>query len=75
MVSKVDSKGRLYIPQSIRHRVGEEVYLVETPDGILIIPKPKDPVKELEELGKSLPEVSVEELKKEILKQALEELK
>ncbi|GAB6100925.1 hypothetical protein JCM16138_01480 [Thermococcus atlanticus] len=30
----MDSKGRLYIPKSMRDRVGKEVYLVETPDGI-----------------------------------------
>ncbi|MCD6559896.1 AbrB family transcriptional regulator [Thermococci archaeon] len=75
MISKVDSRGRLYIPKSMRSKVGSEVYLVETPNGILIIPKPEDPLKELEELGKSLPEVSPEKLKGEILKQALEELK
>lgn len=75
MISKVDSRGRLYIPKSMRSKVGDEVYLVETPNGILIIPKPRDPMKELEELGKSLPDVSPEKLKREILKQALEELK
>ena len=43
-------------------------------DGIIVIPKPKDPVKELEEIGKSLPDKPIEELKREILKQAMEEL-
>ncbi len=43
-------------------------------DGIIVIPKPKDPVKELEEIGKSLPDKPIEELKKEILKQAMKEL-
>ncbi|WP_456395259.1 AbrB/MazE/SpoVT family DNA-binding domain-containing protein [Thermococcus sp.] len=75
MISKMDSKGRLYIPRSMRERVGKEVYLVETPDGILIIPKPEDPLKELKEIGKSLPKVSLDELKRGILKQALEDLK
>ncbi|MDK2853331.1 MAG: hypothetical protein PWQ92_225 [Thermococcaceae archaeon] len=45
MISKIDSKGRVYIP-----------------------------IEELEKIGKSLPEKSIEELKREILKQALEEL-
>ncbi|WP_225807093.1 AbrB/MazE/SpoVT family DNA-binding domain-containing protein [Thermococcus bergensis] len=74
MISKIDSKGRVYIPKSMRKRIHGEVYLVETPEGILIIPKPENPIEELEKIGKSLPEKSIEELKREILKQALEEL-
>ena len=74
MTSKIDSKGRVYIPKSMRKKLTKDVYLVETPEGILIIPKPKDPIKELEQIGKKLPEKSIEELKKDIIKQALEEL-
>ncbi|USS40982.1 AbrB/MazE/SpoVT family DNA-binding domain-containing protein [Thermococcus aggregans] len=74
MISKIDSKGRVYIPKSMRKKLTKDVYLVETPEGILIIPKPKDPIKELEQIGKKLPEKSIEELKKDIIKQALEEL-
>ncbi len=74
MLARIDSKGRLYIPKKMREKLGSEVYLVEMRDRIIIIPKPKDPLKELEEIGRSLPEKSVEELKKEILRQAVEEM-
>lgn len=74
MLAKIDSKGRLYIPKKIRKKLGNEVYLVEMDDGIIVIPKPKDPLKELEEIGKSLPDKSIEELKKEILRLAMKEL-
>jgi len=74
MLARIDSKGRLYIPKKMREKLGNEVYLVEMDNGIIVIPKPKDPVKELEEIGKSLPDKPIEELKKEILKQAMEEL-
>ncbi|AEA46524.1 AbrB/MazE/SpoVT family DNA-binding domain-containing protein [Archaeoglobus veneficus] len=74
MLIKVDSRGRLYIPKKIRGKLGNEVYLVEMDDGIVIIPKPRDPVKELEEIGKSLPDKSIEELRKEITEQAMEEI-
>lgn len=74
MISKIDSKGRVYIPKGMRKKFTGDVYLVETPEGILIIPKPKDFIKELEQIGKKLPEKSIEELKKDIIKQALEEL-
>lgn len=74
MLAKIDSKGRLYIPKKIREKLGREVFLVEIDDGIFVIPKPKDPVKELEEIGKKLPDKPIEEIKKDILRQALEEL-
>jgi len=74
MLAKIDSKGRLYIPKKIREKLGNEVYLIEMDDGLIIIPKPKDPLKELEEIGKSLPDKPIEELRKEILKQAMEEI-
>ncbi|NJE30631.1 AbrB family transcriptional regulator [Thermococcus sp. 18S1] len=70
MLAKVDSKGRLYIPKELRKSLSQEVYLVRVEDGILIIPKPDDPIKELEELGKKLPNLTLEELKREIIKEA-----
>ncbi|AEK72796.1 hypothetical protein GQS_04475 [Thermococcus sp. 4557] len=70
MLAKVDSKGRLYLPKELRKDLPREVYLVRVEDGILIIPKPEDPLKELEELGKKLPALTLEELKREIIKEA-----
>ena len=55
MTSKIDSKGRVYIPKSMRKKLTRDVYLVETPEGILIIPKPKDPIKEPGTNWKKLP--------------------
>jgi len=71
---KVDERGRLYIPKSLRGKIGKEAYLVEVEDGILVIPKPEDPIKELEEIGKAIPDKPIDEIKKDILKQAMEEL-
>ncbi|AFL94762.1 hypothetical protein containing AbrB/MazE/MraZ-like domain [Thermococcus cleftensis] len=70
MLARVDSRGRLYLPKELRENLPREVYLVRVDDGILIVPKPDDPVKELEELGKGLPDVPIEELRREILKEA-----
>ncbi len=70
MLAKVDSKGRLYLPKELRKNLSQEVYLVRVEDCILIIPKPEDPLKELEELGKKLPNLTLEELKREIIKEA-----
>ena len=70
MLAKVDPKGRLYLPKELRKNLPKEVYLVRVDDGILIVPKPEDPLKELEELGKNLPNIAIEEIRMEILKEA-----
>ncbi|NJE09720.1 AbrB/MazE/SpoVT family DNA-binding domain-containing protein [Thermococcus sp. MAR1] len=70
MLAKVDPKGRLYLPKELRKNLPKEVYLVRVDDGILIVPKPEDPLKELEELGKNLPDIPIKEIRVEILKEA-----
>ena len=74
MWAKVDDRGRIYLPKPIREKIGKEVFVVEVKDGVLLIPKPVDPVKELEEIGKGLPDKPIKELKREIEKSAMEEL-
>ncbi|NJE06513.1 AbrB family transcriptional regulator [Thermococcus sp. M36] len=68
-MAKVDSKRRLYISKELRKSLPQEVYLIRVEDGILIIPKPDDSLKELEELGKRLPNLTLEELKREIIRE------
>lgn len=75
MMLKCDERGRIYLPKHIREKFGEEFYLVETKEGIHLIPIPANPVEDLEKIGKKLPEKSIKELKEDILKQAAEELK
>ncbi len=71
---KVDDRGRIYLPKPVREKIGKEVFVVEVRDGILLIPKPSDPVKELENIGKFLPDKSIKELRKEIETAAEEEI-
>lgn len=75
MMLKCDEKGRIYLPKHIREKLGKEFYLVETKEGIHLIPIPANPVEDLEKIGKKLPEKSIKELKEDILKQAMEELR
>jgi hypothetical protein len=73
MLSKVDEKGRLYLGKKRGKQLGKEVFIVELKSGILLIPKPEDPVKSLETLGASLPDVPMKELRKEIAEEAAKE--
>jgi hypothetical protein len=57
----------------MQDKLTKEVFIVETPEGILLIPIPEDPYKELEKLGKKLPELTLKQLKEEIRKQAVKE--
>ncbi len=74
MLTQIDSKGRLYIPKAIRKNLPKEVYLVKLNEGILIVPKPENPLKELEELGKKLPDKPIRKIREEILKEATKEV-
>ncbi|MEZ0319947.1 MAG: AbrB family transcriptional regulator [Pyrobaculum sp.] len=53
MKAKVDKLGRLLLPKKMRRQLPRD-YVVELPDGILLIPKPEDPVKLLVEEGKKI---------------------
>jgi len=73
MIIKSDERGRIYIPKKYLHKLPGEFYLVETANGLLLVPIPHDAVEELEKIGVNMPDLSLSELKKEILKQAAEE--
>ncbi len=75
MEAKIDKRGRIYLPKPVRKKLGESVYLTEFKDGILIIPKPKDPVRQLEELGKLITAKTITEIKKDIEDEAMKETK
>ena len=38
MRAKVDDKGIVYLPKSVREKIGGEVFIVEIKDGSLLIP-------------------------------------
>jgi DNA-binding transcriptional regulator/RsmH inhibitor MraZ len=73
MISQCDAKGRVYIPKVYQKKMTKNVFVVETKDGILLIPIPDDPVQELEKLGQKLPSMTIKELKDAILEQATKE--
>ena len=74
MITTYDDKGRVYIPKKYQDKLSKRVFVVDTQEGLLLIPVPDDPIATLEEIGKGLPAMTLKQLKAEIMKQAAEEL-
>ncbi len=72
--AQCDSKGRLYLKEALRTRYGEKFIIVETPKSVLLLPVPKDPIKDLSEIGKALKGRSLKDLKKHIRQSAVKEV-
>ena len=65
-IAKLDDRGRLLIPKSIREEYGEEFTIIESLGEIVLIPLPDDPLKTLEEEGKKLPAgTSIDDIKRQ----------
>ena len=71
--TQCDSKGRIYLTKSLRAKYGERFIIVKTRDGLLFLPVPADPIKDLEALGKPLQGFSLAALKQGVAEQAAEE--
>jgi bifunctional DNA-binding transcriptional regulator/antitoxin component of YhaV-PrlF toxin-antitoxin module len=76
MLVKLDKKGGLYLPKEIRNKFNvDEFYISVVPEGILLVPRVKDPIKVLEEEGKKLQQnLSIEELKRKALEEDEKEI-
>ncbi|MCF2136838.1 MAG: AbrB family transcriptional regulator [Candidatus Thorarchaeota archaeon] len=70
MIVRLDERGRVCIPKAMREKTGNTFFIVETQRGILLVPVPSDPVKQLAEIGRKIPELSIEELRRAIAEQA-----
>ena len=72
--SKCDKKGRLLLKPALRRRYGGEFFVVEMPREVVLLPVPRDPVKDLREWGRPLRHMSMEEIKRAIQEQAEKEV-
>ena len=65
-IEECDDRGRLLLRKDIREAYGDKFYVVKAPKEVILIPVPKDPIKDLAELGKAsgLDKYSVKQLKK-----------
>ena len=69
-----DKKGRILLSEAIRSKYGDKFVLLEAPGELVLLPVPKDPVKDLEELGKPLRHMSLREIEKMAYRQAMKEV-
>ena len=64
-MTRCDCKGRIYLKEALRARYRERFVVIEAPDAILL-PVPDDPVTDLAELGRAIPNLSLKALKSRI---------
>lgn len=70
--TKLDDRGRLTLPKEIRERHGDHYYLVESSDGIKLIPVEEDPLEALRDEFADV-EKTAEELREGAREAALDE--
>ena len=74
ITAECDEEGRIQLGPEVRQRYGRKFLVVEAPGERVLLPVPDDVVKSLEEWGKPLQHLSLEEIKRIIDKRAMEEV-
>jgi bifunctional DNA-binding transcriptional regulator/antitoxin component of YhaV-PrlF toxin-antitoxin module len=71
-ILECDDRGRIVLPREMRKALGTKYIAVQAPGKILLYPVPKDPVKDLQEMGRAagLHKFTLAQLKKGILEEA-----
>ncbi len=70
-----DERGRITLGKDVIDKYGKEFYVVRAPKEVVLIPVAKDPVKDLQELGKhaGIDRYTIRELKEIARKEAEKE--
>jgi hypothetical protein len=70
-----DERGRINLGKELIERYGKRFWIAPSKDEIILIPVPKDPIKDLRELGRraGLHKMSLKEIKKMIEEEATKE--
>ena len=74
-IVKMDKSGRIHIPTSFKHDLGPKFIISRLGDKIILTSMPIDPIKDLEDIGKSIPDKALKDLRKEILEEAYNDLR
>ncbi len=74
-IVKMDKSGRIHIPTSLKDDLGPRFIITRLGDKLILTSIPEDPIKDLEEMGKGIPDKTMMELKKEILEEAYDDIR
>ena len=74
-IIKMDKSGRIHIPTSIKDDLGPKFIITRLGSKLILTSIPEDPIKDLEEIGRSIPEKTLKELRKEILEEAYNDIR
>ena len=74
ITAECDEEGRIRLGPGVRQRYGRRFFVVEAPGELVLLPVAEDPLKDLQEIGRSLKGLSVEDLKRRIDEQAQREV-
>ena len=75
IIVKMDKAGRIHIPASLKNDLGPKFTITRLGDKLILTNIPEDPVKDLEEIGRSIPYKTLKTLRKEILEEAYNDLR
>ena len=71
--AKSDSKGRVYLKQSLRSKFGHKFVIFEADDGLVLRAVPHDSVADMQRLGRSIVGQNIDEIKPQIRARARKE--
>ncbi|MGP6207623.1 AbrB family transcriptional regulator [Cuniculiplasma sp. SKW3] len=74
-IVKMDKGGRIHIPKGLKHNLGPRFIITRLGDKLILTSLPVNPIEDLEELGKSIPDKTLKDLRKEILEEAYNDLR
>ena len=74
-IVKMDKGGRIHLPTSLKHDLGPKFIITRLGNKLILTSMPTDPIRDLEDLGKSIPDKTLRDLRKEILEEAYNDLR
>jgi bifunctional DNA-binding transcriptional regulator/antitoxin component of YhaV-PrlF toxin-antitoxin module len=74
-IVKMDKGGRIHIPSSLKYNIGPKFIITRFGDKLILTSMPVDPIGDLEEIGKNIPDKTLKDLRKEILEEAYNDLR
>ena len=69
-IEEIDRNGRIYLPSRMRRNLGKKFLVSLRGNEIILVPLPDDPIRDLAEIGKKLPDKSLKRFRAEILEEA-----